>query len=74
MVSVLPSARHVPGKVVGWEPQVNKSFQAGLTAEQAPQKVHGLANMSSVWHPMAPRHVYAWPRGMLAVCFECRAL
>eukprot|EP00972_Heterocapsa_arctica_P082176 12113332-Heterocapsa_arctica.AAC.1 len=32
------SGRHVPGKVVGWELQAKTSFQAGLTADQAPQK------------------------------------
>eukprot|EP00972_Heterocapsa_arctica_P098153 14483272-Heterocapsa_arctica.AAC.1 len=33
------SACHVPGKVVGWELQADRWFQAELTAEQAPQKV-----------------------------------
>eukprot|EP00972_Heterocapsa_arctica_P029560 4354934-Heterocapsa_arctica.AAC.1 len=38
------NARHVPGKVVGWELWENTLFQAGLTAEQAPQNVAGLGN------------------------------
>eukprot|EP00972_Heterocapsa_arctica_P090502 13353432-Heterocapsa_arctica.AAC.1 len=32
------SGRHVPGKVVGWELNAKTSFQAELTAEQAPPK------------------------------------
>eukprot|EP00972_Heterocapsa_arctica_P089981 13275122-Heterocapsa_arctica.AAC.1 len=44
----LPSAGHIPGKVVGLELQANTSFLPELTAEHAPQKVACLELQDSV--------------------------